>query len=262
MVRNHESPDACAAQKQAPRCAAFSNTPLANCAAALTQQLFFAYQGSQIDVSVAEDKTSSPGTITICTSYPVDFVIPQLVPCSMTPNPRASSHRASDVRGLADPDFPANQSVDTPVTMKLYVRPIPSNHAPQFRRLRRRDAATHAHLVRRTWLRASPGAPALQSRGCYGNSASALLLEHCNAVIYDRIFGHSCCNSCLADASASQSCRCRASDHRFPRELSDNRCHTVSSPRDFSCFRRYIDFTRARRRLNCDRRAHPTAGIV
>ena len=80
MVRNHESPDACAAQKQAPRCAAFSNTPLANCAAALTQQLFFAYQGSQIDVSVAEDKTSSPGTITICTSYPIEFVVPQLFP--------------------------------------------------------------------------------------------------------------------------------------------------------------------------------------
>ena len=80
MVHNHEPPDACAAQKQTPRCPTPSNTPLANCAAALTQQLFVAYQGSEIDVSVAEDRTSSPGTITICTSYPIDFVMPQLLP--------------------------------------------------------------------------------------------------------------------------------------------------------------------------------------
>jgi Flp pilus assembly protein TadG len=80
MVHNHEPPDACAAQKQAPRCPTPSNTPLANCAAALTQQLFLSYQGSQIDVAVAEDRASSPATITICTSYPIDFVMPQLLP--------------------------------------------------------------------------------------------------------------------------------------------------------------------------------------
>ena len=80
MVHNHEPLDACAVQKQTPRCPTSSNTPLANCAAALTQQLFVAYQGSQIDVSVAEDRTSSPPTITICTSYPIDFVMPQLLP--------------------------------------------------------------------------------------------------------------------------------------------------------------------------------------
>jgi Flp pilus assembly protein TadG len=80
MVHNHAPPDTCAAQKQTPQCPTPSNTPLANCAAALTQQLFIAYQGSQIEVSVAEDRTSSPATITICTSYPLDFVMPQLLP--------------------------------------------------------------------------------------------------------------------------------------------------------------------------------------
>jgi hypothetical protein len=80
MVHNSNPPGGCAAQKQNPQCPTPSNTPLADCAAALTQQLFFSYQGSQIDVSVAEDRTSSPATITICTSYPINFVIPQLFP--------------------------------------------------------------------------------------------------------------------------------------------------------------------------------------
>ena len=80
MVHNNGALDACAAQKQTPRCPSPSNTPLANCAAVLTQQLFVAYQGSQIDVSVAEDRTSYPPTITICTTYPIDFVMPQLLP--------------------------------------------------------------------------------------------------------------------------------------------------------------------------------------
>jgi Flp pilus assembly protein TadG len=80
MVHSHESTDACAPQEQNPRCPTPSNTSLANCAATLTQQLFSAYQGSMIDVSVVENKTSSPATITICTSYPIHFVIPQLLP--------------------------------------------------------------------------------------------------------------------------------------------------------------------------------------
>jgi Flp pilus assembly protein TadG len=80
MVHNHEPPDACAAQKQTPRCPIPSNTPLANCAAARTEQLLIAYHGSQIEVSVAEDRTSSPATMTICTSYPLDFLMPQLLP--------------------------------------------------------------------------------------------------------------------------------------------------------------------------------------
>jgi len=80
MVYHQGPPVTCAAQSQAPRCPTLSNTPLANCSAAFAQQVLSAYLASDIDVSVAEDTTSSPATITICTSHSVDFVAPQLLP--------------------------------------------------------------------------------------------------------------------------------------------------------------------------------------
>jgi TadE-like protein len=72
MLHNHRPLDVCTAQKQVPKCPLPSNTALANCAAAVAQQLFSLYQGSIIDVSVTEDRTTSPPRITICASYPVD----------------------------------------------------------------------------------------------------------------------------------------------------------------------------------------------
>jgi hypothetical protein len=79
MVHNHELPDACANQRQAPSCPVPSDTALANCAAGLAQQLLFLYQGSNIDISATEDRTSSPPRLTICASYPIDSVVPQLL---------------------------------------------------------------------------------------------------------------------------------------------------------------------------------------
>jgi Flp pilus assembly protein TadG len=80
MVHNQGPPEVCAAQNQAPQCPTLSNTALANCSAALAQQFLFAYQAPNIGVSVTEDRTSSPATITICASYSLDFIAPQLVP--------------------------------------------------------------------------------------------------------------------------------------------------------------------------------------
>ena len=80
MVYNQGPPETCGAQSQAPRCPTLSNTPLANCSAARAQQVISAYQAPNIDVSVKEDTTSSPPTITICASYSLDFVAPQLLP--------------------------------------------------------------------------------------------------------------------------------------------------------------------------------------
>jgi Flp pilus assembly protein TadG len=79
MVHSQGQPDACRAQSQAPRCPTLTNTPLANCSAALAQQLLSAYEAN-IDVSVREDRTSIPGTITICASYSADFGAPTLLP--------------------------------------------------------------------------------------------------------------------------------------------------------------------------------------
>ena len=78
MVHNRHPPDACPGQNQAARCPTPTNTSLANCAATVAQQLFSRYQGSNIDVSVTEDRTSSPATVTICASYSADFVTLQL----------------------------------------------------------------------------------------------------------------------------------------------------------------------------------------
>ena len=80
MVYHQGPPVTCAAQSQAPRCPTPSNTPLANCSAARAQQVLSAYQAPNINVSVKEDTTSSPATITICASHSVDFVAPQLLP--------------------------------------------------------------------------------------------------------------------------------------------------------------------------------------
>ena len=80
MVHNQGPPDACGSQSQAAQCPILSNTPLANCAAALTQQLLSAYQAPNIGVSVTEDRISIPGTITICANYSVDLLPPLLFP--------------------------------------------------------------------------------------------------------------------------------------------------------------------------------------
>ena len=80
MVYNQGPLDTCGAQSQAPRCPILSNTPLANCSAARAQRVLSAYKAPNIDVSVREDSTSSPATITICASYSLDFVPLQLLP--------------------------------------------------------------------------------------------------------------------------------------------------------------------------------------
>ena len=79
MVHNQGPPDTCAAQSQAPRCPTPSNTQLANCSAEWAQRVLSVYQAPSIDVSVNEDTTSSPATITICASFSLDFVLPQLL---------------------------------------------------------------------------------------------------------------------------------------------------------------------------------------
>jgi len=80
MVYNHGSLETCAAQSQASLCPTLSNTPLANCSAERVQYVLSAYQAPSIDVSVNEDTTSSPATITVCASYSFDFVVPQFLP--------------------------------------------------------------------------------------------------------------------------------------------------------------------------------------
>ena len=80
MVYNRGPVVTCNAQSQAPHCPTFSNTPLANCSAARAQQILSAYQAPSIGVSVNEDTTSSPATMTICASYSFDFLAPQLLP--------------------------------------------------------------------------------------------------------------------------------------------------------------------------------------
>jgi Flp pilus assembly protein TadG len=80
MVYDQGPLDTCGAQSQAPRCPILSNTPLANCSAARAQRVLSAYRAPNIDVSVREDSTSSPATITICASYTLDSVPLQLLP--------------------------------------------------------------------------------------------------------------------------------------------------------------------------------------
>jgi len=81
MVYNQGPPVTCGAQSQAPRCPTLSNTPLANCSAGLAQQILSSYQAPRIGVSVTEDTaSSSPATMTICTSYSFNFLVPELLP--------------------------------------------------------------------------------------------------------------------------------------------------------------------------------------
>ena len=80
MVHSRGPPATCDVQSPAPQCPFQSNTPLANCSAARAQQVLSAYKMPKIDVSAKEDTTSSPATMTICVSYSLDLVAPQLLP--------------------------------------------------------------------------------------------------------------------------------------------------------------------------------------
>lgn len=74
MVRNLAAPATCAAQNQALNCPVLSATPLANCTASWAKQVLSAYQAPNVGVSVSEDTTSTPNTMTICASYSFNFL--------------------------------------------------------------------------------------------------------------------------------------------------------------------------------------------
>ena len=80
MISNDAPPTSCGAQSQTPSCPAPSNTPLANCAAALAQQVLSSYQVVNIEISVSEDETSTPATMTICAGHSLGFAAPGLLP--------------------------------------------------------------------------------------------------------------------------------------------------------------------------------------
>jgi hypothetical protein len=80
MISNDAPPISCGAQGQAPSCPAPSNTPLANCAAALAQQVLSSYRAANIEISVREDQTSTPATMTVCASHSFGFAAPGLLP--------------------------------------------------------------------------------------------------------------------------------------------------------------------------------------
>ena len=80
MTYNHGVASTCKPQSQASYCPTLSNTPLADCAAARAQQVLSAYQAPNIGVSVREDITSFPTTVTVCASYSLDFIAPRLLP--------------------------------------------------------------------------------------------------------------------------------------------------------------------------------------
>jgi Flp pilus assembly protein TadG len=80
MVYPHQAPVTCAAQRQAPNCPTPSNTSIANCSAWWAQQTLSAYQMPNIGVSVSEDMTSTPTRITVCASYSLHLMAPELVP--------------------------------------------------------------------------------------------------------------------------------------------------------------------------------------
>jgi Flp pilus assembly protein TadG len=79
MISN-APPTSCGAQSQTPSCPAPSNTPLANCVAALAQQVLSSYQVENIEISVREDQTSTPATITVCARHTFGFAAPSLLP--------------------------------------------------------------------------------------------------------------------------------------------------------------------------------------
>jgi Flp pilus assembly protein TadG len=80
MTYGHGSAPTCAAQNPAANCSPPSNTPVANCAASRAQQILSAYQLSNIGVSVSEDTSTLPSTITVCANYSFDFIAPRLLP--------------------------------------------------------------------------------------------------------------------------------------------------------------------------------------
>jgi Flp pilus assembly protein TadG len=80
MISNFATPLGCGVQSQASSCLTPSNTRLANCSAARAQQVLSAYQATNIDISVKEDQTSTPATMTICASHTFDFLAPRLLP--------------------------------------------------------------------------------------------------------------------------------------------------------------------------------------
>jgi hypothetical protein len=80
MISNYVPSLSCGGQSQAPSCPTASNTPLANCSAARAQQVLSAFQATNIDISVKEDQTSTPATMTICASHTLDFAAPRLLP--------------------------------------------------------------------------------------------------------------------------------------------------------------------------------------
>jgi Flp pilus assembly protein TadG len=80
MVHHNGPGETCSAQRQASRCPAVSDTPLANCSAEWAQRTLSAYLSSSIGVSVSHDATSSPAKLTICVSHSVDFFLPELLP--------------------------------------------------------------------------------------------------------------------------------------------------------------------------------------
>jgi len=80
MISNDPPSTSCSAQSQTPSCPVPSNTPLANCAAALAQQVLSSYQVANIEISVREDQTSTPATMTVCARHTFDFAAPGLLP--------------------------------------------------------------------------------------------------------------------------------------------------------------------------------------
>lgn len=80
MVHSQAPPPACGVQKQAPNCPVPSETPLANCAAWWAQQVLSAHLAPNVGVSVSEDTSSIPSTMTICASYSFNFLVPRLLP--------------------------------------------------------------------------------------------------------------------------------------------------------------------------------------
>jgi Flp pilus assembly protein TadG len=80
MVYNHQAPITCEIQRPVSDCPSASNTPIANCSAWRAQQVLSAYQMPDIGVSVSENTTSTPTTITVCASTSFDLLAPQLLP--------------------------------------------------------------------------------------------------------------------------------------------------------------------------------------
>ena len=80
MAYNHRAPVTCGAQRPTSSCPAPSGTPIANCSASAAQQVLSAYQMPDVGVSVREDSTSTPTTITVCASYSLDLFAAPFLP--------------------------------------------------------------------------------------------------------------------------------------------------------------------------------------